>query len=202
MNPKPHVVGVSGCLADDSGTRTALRRALSGARSRGATAELIDLREYELPTFDSDDGDRGDASELKRKLREADAVLLGTPVYHGSYSSPLKTALDYSGFEEFEGKTVGLVAVSGGGFPTPALEHLRSVVRALNAWTVPLEVGVPNSHETFEDGGVSDGKLRDRLEELGTEVVRYAGLNEYSVGSLGDGKDELEGVISVVEKVN
>lgn len=202
MNPKPHVVAVSGSLADDSGTRTALRRALSGARSRGATAELIDLREYELPTFDSDDGDRGDASKLKRKLREADAVLLGTPMYHGSYSSPLKTALDYSGFEEFEGKTVGLVAVSGGGFPTPALEHLRSVVRALNAWTVPLEVGVPSSHETFEDGGVADGELRDRLEELGTEVVRYAGVNEYSVGSFGDGKNELEGVLSVMEKVN
>lgn len=193
MNLKPHVVAVSGSLADDSGTRTALRRALSGARSRGATAELVDLREYELPTFDSDEGDRGDASKLKRKLRDADAVLLGTPMYHGSYSSPLKTALDYSGFDEFEGKTVGLVAVSGGGFPTPALEHLRSVVRALNAWTVPLEVGVPNSHETFEDGGVSDGELRDRLEELGTEVVRYAGVNEYSVGSSGDEKMNWKG---------
>jgi len=114
-------------------------------------------------------------------------------MYHGSYSSPLKTALDYSGFDEFEGKTVGLVAVSGGGFPTPALEHLRSVVRALNAWTVPLEVGAPNSHETFEDGGVSDGELRDRLEELGTEVVRYAGVNEYSVGSSGDEKMNWKG---------
>jgi len=28
-------------------------------------------------------------------------------MYHGSYSSTLKTALDYCGFEEFEDKTVG-----------------------------------------------------------------------------------------------
>lgn len=188
MNPKPHVVAVSGSLADNSGTRTSLRRAISGARSRGATAELIDLREYELPTFDSDEGEAGDAPELKRKLRGADAVILGTPMYHGSYSSPLKTALDYAGFEEFEGKTVGLVAVSGGGFPTPALEHLRSVVRALNAWTVPLEVGVPNSHETLQENGIADEELRDRLEELGTEVVRYAGVEEYRVGSSADGE--------------
>lgn len=183
MSQKPHVVAISGSLSDDSGTRKALKRALSGVRSRGATAELIDLREYELPAFDSDEGDTGDTLRLKRKLRGADSVILGTPMYHGSYSSPLKTALDYAGFEEFEGKTVGLVAVSGGGFPTPALEHLRSVIRALAGWTVPLEVGVPNSHENFGDDGVTDKDLRGRLEELGTEMVRYAGINEYDAGS-------------------
>ncbi|MDY7081656.1 MAG: NAD(P)H-dependent oxidoreductase [Halobacteria archaeon] len=179
----PHVVAVSGSLANESGTRVALRRALSGARSRGADTELIDLRDYELPTFDSDEQDVGDAPEIRRKLGEADAILLGTPMYHGSYSSPLKTVLDYAGFDEFEGKTVGLVAVSGGRFPTPALEHLRSVVRALNAWTVPVQVGVPNSHEAFEFAGRSgelvDDDMGDRLEELGSEVVRYAGVDEY-----------------------
>jgi len=191
LTPKPHVVAVSGSLADDSRTRTALERALSGVRSTDATAELIDLREYELPMFDSDEENPGDAPKLKGKLLEADAVILGTPMYHGSYSSPIKAALDYAGFEEFEGKTVGLVAVSGGGFPTPALEHLRSVVRALNAWTIPLEVGVPYSHENFGDGEVTDEGLRDRLGKLGTEVVRYAGVESYDVGSVCNGKKEV-----------
>ena len=30
------------------------------------------------------------------------AVVLGTPMYHGSYASALKTALDYCGFDEFK----------------------------------------------------------------------------------------------------
>ena len=106
-------------------------------------------------------------------------MLLGTPVYHGSFSSPLKTALDYSGFDEFEGTTVGLLAVSGGGFPTPALSGLRTVTRALDAWTLPLQVGVPNSGERFADGELVDDALRERVRRLGAELVRYAGVERY-----------------------
>jgi NAD(P)H-dependent FMN reductase len=179
MTRNTHVVAVSGSLADDSGTRTALREALSAAERAGARTTLLDLREYDLPTFDADDPDAGDAPELRRRLRKADAVLLGTPMYHGSFSSPLKAALDYSGFDEFEGTTVGLLAVSGGGFPTPALSGLRAVTRALDAWTLPLQVGIPDSSERFADGELVDDALRERVHELGTELVRYAGVERY-----------------------
>ena len=179
MTRNTHVVAVSGSLADDSGTRTALREALAAAEHAGARTTLVDLRTYDLPTFDADDPDAGDAPELRRRLREADAVLLGTPMYHGSYSSPLKTALDYSGFDEFAGTTVGLLAVSGGGFPTPALEGLRTATRALDAWTLPLQVGIPNSGERFDDGELVDDALRERVQRLGTELVRYAGVEHY-----------------------
>ena len=179
MTRNTHVVALSGSLADDSGTRTALREALSAAERAGARTTLVDLREYDLPTFDADDPDAGDAPELRRRLREADAVILGTPMYHGSYSSPLKAALDYSGFDEFAGTTVGLLAVSGGGFPTPALEGLRTVVRALDALALPLQVGVPDSGERFDDGELVDDALRERVRRLGTELVRYAGVERY-----------------------
>lgn len=179
MTRNTHVVAVSGSLAEDSGTRVALREALSAAEREGARTTLLDLREYDLPTFDADDPDAGDAPELRRRLREADAVLLGTPMYHGSFSSPLKAALDYSGFDEFEGTTVGLLAVSGGGFPTPALEGLRTVTRALDAWTLPLQVGVPDSHERFDGDELVDDALRERVRRLGTELVRYAGVERY-----------------------
>lgn len=187
---KPRVVGVSGSLADDSGTRTTVQHALDAARLTGASTELVDLRVYELPAFDSDDMEAGDAPLITEKLRGADAFVLGTPMYHGSYSSPLKTVLDYAGFDEFEGKTVGLVAVSGGGFPTPALEHLRAVCRALNAWTLPLDVGVPNSHENFADGELQDDAARDRLERLGELVVRYAEVEDYRHAVVEDSMQE------------
>lgn len=173
------VVAVSGSLAADSVTRIALREALQAAETAGAQTTLVDLREVTLPTFDADNQDAGDAPELRDKLRNADAILLGTPMYHGSFSSPLKTALDYSGFDEFEDTTVGLLAVSGGSFPTPALEHLRSVVRALDAWPLPLDVAIPDSHEHVAEGSLSDESLRTRVRRLGTEVVQYADVAEY-----------------------
>jgi NAD(P)H-dependent FMN reductase len=176
MSETPLVVGVPGSLRETSYTRLGIERALDGVRRAGGRAELLDLREYDLPTFDADRDGVGDADAFARRVREADAVLLGTPMYHGSYSSTLKTALDYCGFEEFEDETVGLLAVAGGGFPVTALEHLRSVCRALNAWVIPHQVAVPRARSQFENGDLVDEDLDRRTLTLGRRAVQYADI--------------------------
>jgi len=168
---RPLVVAIAGSQREDSVTRQALERTLESARERGARTELLDLREYELPMLDPDAEPPADARRVTDRVEAADAVVLGTPMYHGSYSSPLKTALDYCGFDEFEDTTVGLVSVAGGRFPTRPLDHLRAVGRALNAWVLPHQVAVPDTHsigEAFPD------TIDDRLDELGEQVVAYA----------------------------
>ena len=127
------VVAICGSLREHSHTRTALGVALEGAAEKGAVTDLLDLREWDLPVYDADADDAGDSVAFRERVRAADSILLGTPMYHGSYSSPAKTAVDYCGFDEFEKKTVGLLGVAGGSFPITALEHLRSVCRALDA---------------------------------------------------------------------
>ncbi len=179
MNDSKHIVALCGSQRDGSHTRHALERALEAAESNGATTDLVDLAALDLPVFDPDRTDAGDAPELRRRVRNADGVLLGSPMYHGSYSSVLKTALDYCGFDEFENSTVGLLVVSGGGFPTPALEHLRSVARALDAWVLPHQVAIPDSHSAFEGGQVTDESLVERIDTLGTDLVEYAGVESY-----------------------
>ena len=176
MSDSPHVVGVAGSLRDASYTRLAVGRALDGVRRAGGTAELLDLREYTLPTYDADRSTAGDADAFTARIREADAVVLGTPMYHGSYSSTLKTALDYCGFDEFEDVTVGLLAVAGGGFPVTALEHLRSVCRALNAWVIPHQVALPEVSDQFDDGEFVDDDLERRTLVLGRRAVQYADI--------------------------
>lgn len=176
MTAPPTVVAVCGSLRDASHTRDALRHALDAADELGAETDLLDLREFDMPVFDADDREPGDVPELKRRVREADAVLLGTPMYHGSYASPLKTALDYCGFDEFEGKTVGLLAVSGGSFPVTALEHLRSVCRAVDAWVLPHQAALPRASDKFVDGELTDEGLADRVATLGERAVQYANI--------------------------
>ncbi len=170
------VVAIAGSLRDESATRLALKRVLEAAEETGASTELLDLRAYELPVFDADRerSQAGDAAQLAERVRAADAIVLGSPMYHGSYSSPLKTALDYCGFDEFEDKTVGLLAVSGGAFPVSALDHMRTVCRALNAWVLPHEAAIPNSYEAIDDGQFTDPKLEERVATLGRRVVQYA----------------------------
>lgn len=176
MSQQPHVVGIAGSLREHSYTRLSVERALREADHRGATTELLDLREFDLPMYDGDADEPGDAAELTAAVRRADSVVLGTPSYHGSYSSVLKTALDYCGFDEFEDTTVGLLCVAGGSFPTTPLEHLRSVCRALNAWVVPHQSGLPNVSSRFEGGELVDARLAERVDVLGRRVVEYANI--------------------------
>ncbi|WP_435318974.1 NADPH-dependent FMN reductase [Haloarchaeobius sp. TZWSO28] len=176
MSDETHVIAICGSLRDESYTRKALEYVLDAAADSGATTELVDLRAYDLPVFDADDDSAGDADQLAATVQAADAVVLGTPMYHGSYSSPLKTALDYCGFDEFEDKTVGLLAVAGGHFPVTALEHLRSVCRALNAWVVPHQAVIPSAYEAFDDGELVDDGLEKRVRTLGERAVQYANI--------------------------
>ncbi|ELZ99371.1 NADPH-dependent FMN reductase [Haloferax sulfurifontis] len=173
---QPHVVAVCGSLRDHSYTRLALEHVLAGASAAGGTTELVDLREYDLPPLDADFDEQGDSAELVRVVDGADAVILGTPVYHGSYSGVLKNALDYCGFDEFGEKTVGLLAVAGGSFPVTALEHLRSVCRSLNSWVLPHQVAIPRVSSSFDGDDLASEDLRERVERLGRDAVVYANI--------------------------
>ena len=176
MPSDTHVAAVCGSLREGSYSRTALRRALDEAENAGASVDLADLREFDLPVFDPDVDDQGDATELTERIRRADSVLLGTPVYHGSYSSALKNALDYCGFDEFENTTVGLLCVAGGSFPVTSLDHLRSVCRALNAWVIPHQVALPRARDKFDGTELIDEGDADRVRTLGRRAVEYADI--------------------------
>ncbi len=173
-----HVLAICGSLREHSYTRLGLERALEAAESGGASTEMHDLREWELPLFDADSetSDAGDAAEFAARVRAADAIILGSPMYHGSYSSPLKNALDYCGFDEFADKTVGLLAVSGGAFPVTALDHMRSVCRALNAWVLPHEAAIARPQSAFDGTDFADERLEERVATLGRRVVQYANI--------------------------
>ncbi|MEM4781189.1 MAG: NAD(P)H-dependent oxidoreductase [Halalkalicoccus sp.] len=176
MATPPYVVAIVGSLREDSHTRSAIREALGGVEDAGGTGELLDLREYDLPALNTDDDPTEGVEAFTAAVREADAILLGTPMYHGSYSGVLKNALDHCGFDEFEDKTVGLLAVSGGSFPITALEHLRSVCRALNAWVLPHQAAIPRAHSAFEDGEFVDEDTAERVRVLGERAVQYANI--------------------------
>jgi len=181
----PHVVAVCGSLRDESYTRTGLKYALAGVEAAGGTGELLDLATVDLPLFDPDldDEAQGDAVRCKRLVREAEGVILGSPVYHGSYSSAFRNFHDYCSFDEFEDTAVGLLTTAGGGSYGATLEHMRSTVRGVHGYVVPEQVGIRNAYDRFVDDpeapdgrafGEADTGLQDRCEDLGAAVVEHA----------------------------
>jgi NAD(P)H-dependent FMN reductase len=160
----------------------AVEVALQGAQELGAQTRLLNLHDYDLVFFDGDKDDRDPSAgmlALRREVRAAQGIILGTPEYHGSYSGVLKNTLDLMGFDEFEGKMLGLVGVSGGKIgAVDALNALRTVGRALHAWVVPQQVSVPEAWRIFNaDGSLKDKRLEAGLKQVGQQVARFAFLH-------------------------
>lgn len=174
------IVGICGSLRPQSYTRMGVEMALQGAREVGAQTRLIDLREYGLVFCTGNDNDYPEGVfSLRGDVKRAHGIILGTPQYHGSFSGVLKNALDLMGFDEFEGKMLGLVGVSGGKMgAADALNNLRTIGRTLHAWVVPEQVSIPEAWKWFdEDGSLKDGDLEQRVRNVGREVARFAYLH-------------------------
>lgn len=176
------VAGICGSLRKGSFTRMALHVALAGAKEAGARTRLIDLSEYHLIFCDGKEDESGypkDVFTLREEVRAAQGIILATPEYHGGYSGVLKNALDLMGFEEFEGKMLGLVGVSGGGMGAfGAMNNLRAVGRALHAWVIPEQASIPEAYKVFDESGtLKDSALEKRLKEVGRQVARFAYLH-------------------------
>lgn len=176
MSTPPFVVGVAGSLRNESYSRVALKEALRAANTTGARTERIDLHTLDIPLFNPDRETPPSVDTITTLFQQADSIILATPMYHGSFSSPLKTVIDYSGFDEFENKTIGLLGVSGGSFPITALEHLRSVCRALNAWVIPYQAAIPEAYSHIGDGKITSEEYRDRVARLGERAVQFANI--------------------------
>jgi NAD(P)H-dependent FMN reductase len=171
------LVAVSGSRRDGSYTTQALGYVLRRARNAGVETTLLDLGAVDIPLYhpDRSASERGDVAEARRLVRAADAVVLGSPVYHGSYSSTFKNFHDYCGSDEYDETVVGLVASAGGGSYGSTLEHMRSTVRSVHGIVVPRQVGIRSARTKFTDGELTDDGIADRLDALTDQVVDYTG---------------------------
>jgi FMN reductase len=155
------IVGIAGSPRQYSKTREAVEVALEAAAATGAEIELIDLRALGLPHYDPDSSENsGVVREFLEKVAEADALILGTPVYHGSMSALLKNALDH--FEDLGGKVVAFISVAGGMPGTNAITSLQFVAQSLHAISLPANAAISDPR--------SASSLK-RLEMLGRELV-------------------------------
>jgi len=110
-------------------------------------AELIDLRDWNLPFFNesvSPSMNKGVyelplAAEWAKKVGEADGYIIIAPEYNHGYSAVLKNALDYV-YHERNNKPVGFVSYGGISGGTRSVQQLRQVVIELQM--VPIRNGI------------------------------------------------------------
>lgn len=125
-------------------------------------AELVDLRDFPLPFFDSPFPpkralpDDPQVQAWAAKVADADGFILVTPEYNYGYSAVLKNALDTL-YYEWNDKPVGIVGYGAVGGGLRAVMQLRQVVVELGLVQANAGVIVPFAGSAFnEDGTPSD----------------------------------------------
>lgn len=128
---------------------------LEQAKDRtGATYELVDLRDHELPFFDEPMGPSMAASSRPEVVRFAEVIagydgfVFVTPEYNHSISAVLKNALD-SVYDQWVDKAAALVSY-GSYSGARAVEHLRGVLSELQVAHVRGQLGF-NLFSDFTD---------------------------------------------------
>jgi len=112
----------------------------------GVDAELLDLKDYPLPMFDSPTSpgymDMKYPNEVVQKwsskVKEGDAYIIISPEYNHGYSSAVKNALDWL-YPEWGRKPVGFLSY-GSASGARAIEQLREVAIELNM--VPIRKSI------------------------------------------------------------
>ena len=168
------IVGIAGSLRPGSYSQLALKVAAQRVEALGAEVEILDLRSLNLPLCDGGDEypDYPDVDKLRQTVQQADAIILVTPEYHGSFSGVLKNALDLMGFDQFTGKLVGLISVLGGQSNSNALNDLRTIMRWLHAWTIPEQVAIGQAWKAFdENGNLLDANFSKRFDTFAQSLV-------------------------------
>lgn len=183
-----HVLGIGGSLRPGSFSYTALEYAIELLRESGADAEILDLRLVRLPFCNGDKHDLFPdfpaVARLRRVVRQANALILATPEYHGSISGVMKNVLDLLDFEHLEGKVVGGISVLGGQHNSNALNSLRTIMRWCHAWMIPEQIALGKARTVFVDGEIRDPELIQRFRAFITSLIRNTlRLNDYFLTS-------------------
>ena len=149
------------------------------AAADGISAELIDLRELNLPIMEERLGKieptPPNVAELGAKIEQCDALVIVTPEYNRGYPGVLKNALDYY-FKQYKRKVVGLVTVSDGGRGgVNCWAQLVTVLVRMGAFVLPPNVEVERVHESFAaDGAALDPVYIKRTDFMIAELVWLA----------------------------
>ena len=133
-----------------------------------ATTDIIDLKAYNFPIFESILKTMNNPSknilEYADKIKSSDGIIIVTPEYNGGYPASLKNAIDVL-YEEWKHKPIGIATVSGGQFGgQQCMVALQFTLWKMMAWTIPAMFSIPTVDKAYDENGKAmDKSNSDKL---------------------------------------
>jgi chromate reductase, NAD(P)H dehydrogenase (quinone) len=176
------ILAISGSLRRLS-HNTGLLRAAAEQAPEGITIELYEDLES-LPPFNEDrESDPGPVvEEMRRRVREADALLFSTPEYNTTMPGQLKHLVDwgsrpYGPEAALYGKPAAVIGASKTDYGALwAQDHLRKALALAGARVTEVDLPVGQAHQKFDESGkLTDQETIDRLEQVIAAIVAHHG---------------------------
>jgi len=173
------ILGIAGSLRRQSYNRAALRAAAKLVPP-GAVLETFDLKG--IPVFSQDDEASPPEAvrELKRKVREADALLFATPEHNFSIPAALKNAIDWVSRPHTDnawaGKPAAIMGASIGKVASARAQlHLRQIFVYLDVLPINKPaVMIGDAAQSFDaQGNLLDEKAQELIGQLLQSLVAW-----------------------------
>jgi len=172
--PRKPIVAISGSAQAKSYTSRALA-VVTRQLSRSAF-EVVTFEGAELHLDFPGRPETPDAVRLRNAIREAAAVVLATPEYHGGMSALMKLCIETLGFPSaLSGKPTALLGVASGRIgAVKSIEQLRTVCSHVGALVVPNAISVANVQRAFDASGrPTDPAIEASLEGLAASLLAF-----------------------------
>jgi FMN reductase len=148
------IVGFSGNIARPSSTRRFVESVSGSLAERAGLAHVVfdvdDLGPSLFAARSAADLDPA-ARKVIRTMIEAEALVIGSPTYKGSYTGLFKHVIDLLDPSDLRGKPIVLTATGGGDRHSLVVEHqLRPLFAFFEAFVLPTAIYA--SSRDFTDG--------------------------------------------------
>jgi FMN reductase len=166
MHHALNIVGFSGNLHRPSRTRTLVETVIERIAERhAANSTVFDILDV-MPELGATLGGSGVPAKLELvidRLASADAIVVGSPVYKGSYAGLFKHFFDLIDPQRLLGLPVVLTATGGGDRHALVVEHqLRPLFGFFSAHTIATSIYA--SERDFTDGQIRSTLLEQRID--------------------------------------
>lgn len=177
-----NIIALSGSLRKDS-LNTRLANALAARAPDDVAIEAATC--HGIPLYDGDleasEGIPNAVTELRDRIRAADALILITPEYNGGMPGVLKNTLDWLSrppkemSPTFRNRPTALAGATPGGMGTAmAQAGALVVIRQFKVQLFPDHLRVSRAHEALsEDGGIAE-RTAETLDSWLGEFVAFA----------------------------
>ena len=174
-----NILGIPGSLRRQSYNLSALRAAQQLA-PEGVSLKIFDLND--IPGFNEDHEKNLPPKivELKKQIRDSDAIIFATPEYNYSIPGVLKNAIDWVsrpyGESAWTGKPAAIMGASVGSIATARAQyHLRQICVNLNLLLLNQpEVMIGQAAQKFDaEGNLTDESTKKHISKLIVSLVEW-----------------------------